>query len=346
MKTLNESTGCERAAHMLEALEAGDINRLFSLQSLEGLPKSADIFSKIEEILLCDNPCLADETSRVIENARKLLGKFALLPENFSLGKLVESREGEGVFEGWYGRTRVIIRQVSCRGSRTGLLNLLAEAEILARVRHERVAGLLGLSLDSDGRLSMITEHYGTLSLGRAAKISPEFSRQARIRAVFHAAQAVMALHALSPSVVLGNLSANSFRFDGEMGVKLVDLSLASQYPQLPSFKNLPKKLEASQYSTLEDTPSQMPTPTPNHIHTHIPTPKSDIQDFGKMLNSLFPDLSSSQSLDPSIEPDYFSIQEQLRTLTRECLSVSESKRPSFEEICEKLHAISSACSS
>ena len=333
-------------AQLLEALESGDFAALHSLQvksAVSPRPKPAQtFFSQLEELLVGPESLLPmKETQPVIEACKTRLSNFVIPQSSFKIGKMIESREQDSVFEGEYAKNRVFIRRIFVRVDPKQLIAALQELLILSRLRHDNVILLLGVALDEQLNLCVVTERYSQFSLNELIKNNDKLSFQTKLKITFQVARTLMYFHSLSPRILFRNVVPGSFRVDGEGNIKIVDFGSAREMNCLTEKSEI-QKIDFSSNSTLEYL-------SPETLSRSSYLSESDVYSFGVLMFSIFTGREFShkkgQSLVTSIlieryrpELDSTTLPAELKALIQSCWANENKKRPSFEEICERLN--------
>lgn len=348
MRSTSPTLQKSEEARLLEALESGDFDALHSLQSKSPFSprqKPAQVFfSQLEELLVGPESVLPPkDTQPVIEACKSRLSNFVIPQTSFKIGNLIESREQDSVFEGEYAKNKVFIRRIFVRVDPKHLIAALQELLIISRLRHDNVVLLLGVALDEELNLCVVTEKYSQFSLNELIKNNDKLSFQTQLKIAFQIARTLMYFHSLSPRILFRNVVPGSFRVDAEGSVKIVDFGLAREANSLTEKSEI-QKLDFSSNSTIEYL-------SPETLSHSSYLSESDVYSFGVLMFSIFTGREFShkkgQSLISSIlieryrpELDSTALPSELKVLIQSCWANENKKRPSFEEICERLNEV------
>ena len=330
---------------MLDALENGDFGELLELQKKSShkvpRPSAESVFSRLEGILAGDSASGGSKASKVLlQRARTELQNFLVSPMEFTTNGLVASRGEHSIFEGEYAKNQIFVLKVPLHNNAKEIIPILRELCILKKLRHDLIVLLLGISLDEENNLWVLTEPYSQFSLAQVLAEN-QLSLETKFKIVFQVAQALMHLHSLSPKIVFRNVQPSAFRLDREGNVKIADFSLAYESGSCPERLDL-LKLTDSNFSTLEYL-------SPESLSDSIGQSESDVYAFGVLLFSTFVGKAFSnkqgQSLVNSILVERYrpelanlSLPEDLKKLIARCWADEHNKRPLFDDICEQLH--------
>jgi hypothetical protein len=123
----------------------------------------------------------------------------------------------------------VLPAEASLRVSRRAFESIEKEAELLSKVSHPRVVGLLDLFVD-DQRAYMVLERVPGKNLRQVIKERGSIGERDLIKLALQMCEILKHLHGLDPPVIHRDFTPDNLIFSPETGVKLIDFNVAQQY--------------------------------------------------------------------------------------------------------------------
>ncbi|KAG0622269.1 hypothetical protein M758_3G085700 [Ceratodon purpureus] len=179
------------------------------------------------------------------------------------------------------GKQRVAIKRAE-PGSLQGAHEFYTEIELLSRVHHRNLCGLVGYC-DDVGEQMLVYEFMpgGTLRDHLSALAGTPLNFPTRLRIALGSARGILYLHKeANPPIFHRDIKASNILLDARMVAKVADFGLSRLAP-VPDFEGA----TPGHISTLvKGTPGYM---DPEYFLTHKLTDKSDVYSFGVVLLEL-----------------------------------------------------------
>lgn len=123
----------------------------------------------------------------------------------------------------------VLPAEASLRVSKRAFEMIEKEAELLSKVSHPRVVGMLDLFVD-DQRAYMVLERVPGRNLRQLVKERGSVGERDVLELALQMCEILKHLHGLDPPVIHRDFTPDNLIFNPETGIKLIDFNVAQQY--------------------------------------------------------------------------------------------------------------------
>lgn len=341
----NESTEINDKL-LYEALFNENFEKLAELQKKnEENMKKKYFFSKIESLLKENNE--KNKKKYPLETIKNLLitlkdkiSKYIISINDFKIEDKIGFGGNSVVYKGKYKFIDSAIKKISLKTTYSKrLLNILNEILLLQKLRHPNIIMLLGVSIDNQNNLYIITELYPKYSLQDfIEKNKGKMDLRLKIEILFDIAKGLNYLHQLDPPILHRDLKPHNIFINSNFKAKIGDFGLAKEFSlNTDSIKNT-------------DTVSTLEYMSPETLNESIYYKESDIYSFGILIYEVlkeeyFINKKGFQIINAILIKKYrpsldFLENEDLKVLIKCCWDDNWKLRPSFNKVCEDLTKI------
>lgn len=338
----NESTDINDQ-QLYDALLSENFEKLVELQKKnEENMKKKYFFSIIKKILKENNErnkklYPLETIKTLLSNLKTKISEYIISINDFQIEDKIGFGGNSIVYKGKYKFIDSAIKKISLQTTYTkGLLNIINEILLLQKLRHPNIIMLLGVAIDNEKNLYIITELYPKYSLQDfIQKNKGKMPLKLKIEILFDIARGLNYLHQLDPPILHRDLKPHNIFINSNFKAKIGDFGLAKEFnSDNDSIKNT-------------DTVSTLEYMSPETLNESIYYKESDIYSFGILIYEVlreeyFIDKKGFQIINAILIKKYrpsldFLEDQDLKRLVKCCWEDDWKMRPSFNKVCEDL---------
>ncbi|XP_031119284.1 probable leucine-rich repeat receptor-like protein kinase At5g49770 [Ipomoea triloba] len=236
---------------------------------------------RAQEAVKKNDPFVSWDKSKSSVGAPQLQGakcfsfeELAKCTNNFSEANTIGSGGYGKVYRGTLSNGQLVAIKRSQQGSKQGAPEFKSEIELLSRVHHKNVVGLVGFCFEEDEQM-LIYEFIpnGTLKESLSGKSGIKLDWMKRLRIALGAASGLQYLHDLvNPPIIHRDVKTNNILLDERLNAKVADFGLS---------KSLSEHEMTHVTTQIKGTMGYM---DPEYYMTNQLTEKSDVYSFGVVL--------------------------------------------------------------
>lgn len=323
---------------LLKAFENEDFSKLKDLQSSNQYKLKKNFFIKKLNSIIKKKFTKIEQNSlktTVFSKLETHLKDLIIGINDFKIEKNhISSGASSFVYKGTFKFIDIAIKKINLTSmSAKQLKSIFNELLILSRLRHPNIIMLLGVSIDEENALYIITELYPKNSLRDYIKLNPKLKIKSKLDLLFEIARALNYIHSLNPPILHRDIKPENIFISSDFSAKLGDFGIAKEY-----FKETPQNFNTDTCSTLEYM-------SPETLNFSVYYKQSDIYSFGVLAYEVLTgkDYTNKNGfefindiVDKKFRPSLKDLDDWpvLQKLICLCWDDEWKKRPNFEDIC------------
>ncbi|CAN8311484.1 unnamed protein product [Cochlearia groenlandica] len=281
--------------------------------------------------------------------------ELALATDNFNSSTQIGQGGYGKVYKGTLGDGHVVAIKRAQEGSLQGEKEFLTEIELLSRLHHRNLVGLVGFC-DEEGEQMLVYEYMskGTLRDNISVKLKEPLDFAMRMRIALGSAKGILYLHTeANPPIFHRDIKASNILLDSRFVAKVADFGLSRLAP-VPDMEGISPHHVST---VVKGTPGYL---DPEYFLTHQLTDKSDVYSLGvvflELLTGMQPIMHGknivreintayqSGSILSAVDKRMSSVPEEcierFATLALRCCREETDSRPSMAEVVRELDII------
>ena len=323
---------------LLKAFENEDFSKLKDLQSSNQYKLKKNFFIKKINNLIKEKFTKLEQNSlkkTLFEKLETHLKDLIIGINDFKIEKnFISSGASSLVYKGVFKFVDIAVKKINLRSMTSKQLkNIFNELLILSRLRHPNIIMLLGVSIDEDNFLYIITELYPKNSLRDFLNFNANVDLKTKINLLFEIARALNYIHSLTPPILHRDIKPENIFISSDYSAKLGDFGIAKEY----------LKEKVQNFNT--DTCSTLEYMSPETLNFSVYYKQSDIYSFGVLAYEVLTEKDYTNKngfefindiVDKKFRPSLEGLKEWpvLQKLICACWDDDWKHRPNFEDIC------------
>ncbi|GLE01503.1 hypothetical protein PINS_up010333 [Pythium insidiosum] len=263
--------------------------------------------------------------------------------QHLVVGKQISRGAFGVVHQGVYMERAVAIKRLTpvLRGDLEETTTFIAEAKLVAAMRHDRIIQFIGLAWDTPFDVHLVTEFMSggdlrnVLAKYQQSNAPTGFNRM-KIRIALHVAEALTYLHSLRPQVLHRDLKSRNVLLSTEMDAKLIDFGVSrksADHTMTACVGTLrwmaPEVIQGGRYDERADVFSFGVVLSELDTHTVPYSQNGEPMPDGVVITKV-----SMGQLQASFSPQCDPV---MLALARQCMAFESADRPSAEEVLSRL---------